>query len=85
MKNIVYALLPTEALVVNPALRPRKWKRVGFSPAEIRLAVETGARLARKKQKIQLGRVGREFLHHYNIIYCLICLIKIIFLDIDNG
>ena len=77
MSNIVYALLPTEVLVVNPASRPRKWKRVEFSPAEIRQAVETGATLAKKNQSVQLGRAGRELLHLDNIIYHPTCLIKL--------
>ena len=48
MNNIIYTLLPTEVLVVNPALGPRsrKWRRIEFSPSEIRQAVETGATLA---------------------------------------
>ena len=51
MANFTYALLPTEVLMVNPApWHPEQsaQKRVEFSPAEIRQAVEAGTILARE-------------------------------------
>lgn len=51
MANLSYALLPTEVLVVNPVPGNQVQKRVEFSPAEVRQAVEAGAILAKEMEK----------------------------------
>lgn len=52
MANLNYNLLPTEALVVDPA---PGWARVEFSAEEIWKAVEAGAKLAVNGEQVDVG------------------------------
>ena len=67
-KHYIYTLLPTQVLVVDPALGYRKWKRVEFSPAEIRQVVENEGYTCQKKTT-----TTRQFMPLWqNYIYTLL-------------
>lgn len=55
MAELTYNLMPTEALVVDPA---PGWVRVEFSVTEIQTAVEAGASLAAKGKQVCGGKGG---------------------------
>lgn len=50
MEELKYLLLPAESLVVDAA---PGWKRVEFTPTQVRAAVEAGAKLAQAKQTVR--------------------------------
>lgn len=63
MATVTYNLLPTEALVVEPAppasllhVESPKWARMEFSAAEIQKAVEVGANPAITKRENRSGK-----------------------------
>lgn len=57
MAELTYHLLATEGLVVEPA---RGWARIEFSAIEVRKAVEVGANLAIKNEKVSVGEEESE-------------------------
>lgn len=58
MAELTYHLLPTEALVVEPA---PGWARIGVSAMEVRKAVEVGgANLAIKKEQVPVREEESE-------------------------
>lgn len=68
MAELTYNLLPTEALVVDPA---PEWVRVEFSVTEIRTAVEAGASLAAKGKQVcggKGGSGGSKYLPLHNLV-----------------
>ena len=71
MEDLKYAPLPIESLVLDAA---PGWKRVEFTPAEVRAAVEAGANLARANQSVHSGSRHSKPLHLHNQIYRPTCL-----------
>lgn len=67
-----------QALVVGPAPGSPRCKRVEFSPAEIRQAVEAGATLARRNETVHSEQSGRKHRHLHNIICYSTCSIEIV-------
>lgn len=70
MAELTYDLMPTEALVVDPA---PGWVRVEFSVEEIRTAVEAGANLAANGKKVSVGK-GESGGSKYSPLHNFICI-----------